>query len=157
MKNPRHPRAPRRAAGPLLTASVATILAALASCRSLPASAGAILVNSQTSDNALVLVSRVVSEGPGWLVIHAEAGGAPGPVLGWAPVREGVNRNLRVRIASSGATQYLWAMLHVDAGRQGQYQFPGPDAPVTSDGQVVMKRFRLNRGYTGTGGMGGGY
>jgi hypothetical protein len=104
-----------------------------------------------------VAADRVDSEGPGWLVIHSELNGAPGPVLGWAALKPGVSWKVRVNIDASGVTPYLWAMLHVDAGRVGQYEFPGPDAPVAADGRVVMKRFELSRGDMRRGGMGGGY
>lgn len=137
--------------------SLAAALALLSSCQTMPASGWSISVADQRAGAGAVAVARVLSAGPGWLVIHGDAGGAPGPVLGWVPVREGVNRNLRIRVDPTGATPYLWAMLHADSGALGRYEFPGPDGPVTVDGRVVMKRFRLDQGYTGTGGMGGGY
>jgi hypothetical protein len=48
-------------------------------------------------------------------------------------------------------------MLHTDAGTVGKYEYPGADVPVTLNGQVVMKRFERGEGYTGAGGMAGGY
>lgn len=128
-------------------------MALLATCRTMTPSGPDVAFSDQRVEYGAVAVGRVVSEGPGWLVIHSEVNGAPGPVLGWVAVKPGLNRNVRVKIGSAGLTPYLWAMLHVDAGNTGSYEFPGPDAPVAVDGQVVMRRFKLSQG----GGMGGGY
>jgi hypothetical protein len=34
-------------------------------------------------------------------------------------------------------------MLHVDAGTVGTYEFPGPDGPVKSGADIVMKKITL--------------
>jgi len=34
-------------------------------------------------------------------------------------------------------------MLHVDAGKIGTYEFPGPDAPVVVGGNIVMKQISI--------------
>ena len=34
-------------------------------------------------------------------------------------------------------------MLHLDAGKIGAYEFPGPDVPVKSGSEIVMKRITL--------------
>jgi len=134
----------------------AALLLLLASCQTMSASNPAVRVSDQRIENDSVVAQRVVSQGPGWLVIHQDANGAPGPVVGWAALKPGVNWNVRVKINSTGAPSYLWAMLHTDAAPVGRYEFPGPDAPLTLDGKVVMKEFELREGYSG-GGMAGGY
>jgi hypothetical protein len=90
-----------------------------------------------------VTVAEVLANGPGWLVVHADKNGAPGPVIGWAPVSEGLVRDLKVTIDSAKATPVLYAMLHVDAGKVGTYEFPGPDVPVMVDGNMVSPAFKL--------------
>jgi len=135
-------------------------MALLASCRTMTPSGPEVAVSDQRVEYGAVAVGRVVSEGPGWLVIHSEVNGAPGPDPGWASVKPGVSRNVRVKIGAAGLTPYLWAMLHVDAGSMGSYEFPGPDFPVVVAGQVVMRRFKLNQGRSGwgmDGGIGRGY
>lgn len=90
-----------------------------------------------------VVVPAVKSEGAGWMVIHADDGG-PGPVIGFAPVEAGINRNVSVEIDPEMATETLHAMLHVDAGTEGEYEFPGEDGPaMDADGNVVMLPFAL--------------
>jgi len=89
-----------------------------------------------------VSIAEVLSNGPGWLVIHADRAGAPGPVIGWAPVSEGLARDLVVKIDITKATPVLYAMLHTDAGKVGTYEFPGADVPVMVDEKMVSPSFK---------------
>ena len=132
-------------------------LALLAACQTVSPAVPKVSVSEQNIENGTVTISRVVSNGPGWLVVHADNNGAPGADLGWAPLKAGVNWNVKVSIDPAKAGEYLWAMLHVDVDAVGKYEFPGPDVPVTLEGKVVMKRFELTKGYVSGGGMGGGY
>jgi hypothetical protein len=88
-----------------------------------------------------VTMVRTTIDGPGWVVIHADVDGAPGPVIGYASIDEGVTRNVVVDVEPEAATPILHAMLHVDAGTVGTYEFPGPDEPVMIEGNIVMARF----------------
>ena len=100
-----------------------------------------VTVRDQTV-NSSVVVQRVVSGGPGWIVIHADANGSPGPVIGYTAVKEGVNTNVKVRIDAAKTTPVLYAMLHVDAGEIGKYEFPGADVPVKTNGKMVSPAFK---------------
>jgi hypothetical protein len=102
-------------------------------------------VMDQSVVNGTVTVARVVSDGPGWMVIHADMEGKPGAVLGFAPVLDGENMEVLVNIDSTNATPVLHAMLHVDAGNIEVYEFPGADVPVTADGKVLMQAFNVTR------------
>lgn len=93
-----------------------------------------------------VTIAQVVSDGPGWLVVHTDASGKPGPVLGYSPVSDGENTNVVVLIDSSDATQTLYAMLHSDAGTLGTYEFPGSDGPVLVGEQMVSPAFQITAG-----------
>jgi hypothetical protein len=88
-----------------------------------------------------VTAASVLSEGPGWLVIHADNEGAPGPVLGATQVADGTNMNVVVELTAEGVTPVLWPMLHVDTGAAGVYEFgtvEGADGPVRVGDNVVM-------------------
>jgi len=85
----------------------------------------------------------VVNEGAGWLVIHADADGSPGSVIGHQIVIDGRNEGVVVEIDRVQATDTLYAMLHTDAGELGIFEFPGPDEPVTVDGDVVTVPFQV--------------
>ncbi|MFO7635259.1 MAG: fasciclin domain-containing protein [Caldilinea sp.] len=100
-------------------------------------------VDQPVVDN-VVTVTRVTSNGPGWVVIHADADGNPGPVIGYTAVPDGISANVEVEVDLDGLTDNLFAMLHVDADEIGVYEFPdGPDAPVLVRGRIVMKPFAV--------------
>ncbi|MCC6170004.1 MAG: ScyD/ScyE family protein [Caldilineaceae bacterium] len=99
-------------------------------------------VVDQPSDGDSVAVAKVVATQPGWIVIHADADGKPGPVLGRTPVAPGETDNIVVILDEPITDQTpLWAMLHVDEGRQGTYEFPGADIPVQVEGAIAMAPF----------------
>jgi predicted lipoprotein with Yx(FWY)xxD motif len=100
-------------------------------------------VADQAIVNDTVTVAEVLSKGPGWIVIHADKNGAPGPVLGYAALKDGENTNVAVKLAAEGRTETLYAMLHTDAGAVGTYEFPGADGPVSVDGKVVTPAFKV--------------
>jgi hypothetical protein len=100
-----------------------------------------VVVKDQMPRDGAVTIAEVLSNGPGWLVVHIDANGAPGPVIGYAAVPDGLTRNLVVKIDTSKATPVLYAMLHTDAGKIGTYEFPGADKPVMVDGKMVSPPF----------------
>ena len=103
-----------------------------------------VTVEDQESDGSQVIVAEVVALQPGWIVIHADADGKPGPVLGQTAVAEGVTENVIVNLEEPVEPgTLLWAMLHVDEGVQGTYEFPGADVPVQVDDAIVMEPFEI--------------
>lgn len=107
----------------------------------------AVTVADQAIANGKVTIESVVSDGPGWLVIHAQKDGKPGPILGYSPVASGENDNVVVEIDATAATGTLYAMLHTDAGTVGEWEFPnGPDAPVKAGEQVITPPFNVTGG-----------
>ena len=94
--------------------------------------------------NNTVTISVVVSNGPGWLVVHAQADGKVGPDIGHTALADGLNKNVVVKLDPADITAVLYAMLHTDAGVVGTYEFPGADVPVTQSGNLVNKPFRLH-------------
>ncbi|HYP40607.1 MAG TPA: hypothetical protein VEX13_09640, partial [Chloroflexia bacterium] len=92
-------------------------------------------------DNS-VLVDRVEALQDGWVVIHeSNPDGTimlPG-IIGKTMVKAGASGGFLVPLdkkVENGAK--LWPMLHIDAGTIGEYEFPGPDVPVTVNGEIVM-------------------
>ncbi len=114
-----------------------------------PASAmtPSVVVDDQAISGGTVTVAEVISNGPGWIVIHAQADGKPGPILGYAPVADGVNENVTVQIDAANATETLYAMLHTDAGEVGTFEFPnGPDTPVKVGDAIITPHFNAMSG-----------
>lgn len=106
-------------------------------------------VMDQAIEDGMVTVPEVVSDGQGWMVIHADDDGSPGPVIGQAQVSDGVNRDVSVEIDVEMATETLYAMLHADTGEMGAYEFPDADPPVQVEGNVVVKPFAITGGLPG--------
>jgi len=101
-----------------------------------------VTVGDQVVMDSYVIVSKVVAAQDGWIVIHA--GDKNGTVLGHAPVKAGENDNVEVGIDLSQGTPTVSAMLHIDAGAIGTYEFPGPDVPVKdASGKVVNVPFKI--------------
>jgi hypothetical protein len=100
-----------------------------------------VVVRDQMPKAGAVTIAEVLSNGSGWLVVHVDSNGAPGPVIGYAAVPEGLTRDLVVMIDTAKATPTLYAMLHTDAGKVGTYEFPGPDVPVMVDEKMVSPAF----------------
>lgn len=102
-----------------------------------------VTVTDQDASNGTVTIPDVTAAQLGWIVIHADADGTAGPVIGYSQVQEGDNKDVTVKIDLSAATETLYAMLHVDAGTPGTYEFPGDDVPVKVNDAVVVKPFKV--------------
>ena len=101
-----------------------------------------VTVSAQGLSDGTVTISDVVATESSWMVIHADSGtGTPGEVIGWAPVPVGSNNNVVVSVNEPKVTSTLFAMLHVDAGTAGEYEFPGDDAPTKLGEEIVVKSF----------------
>lgn len=123
----------------------------------LPPPEPSLAVDDQTlSDlSTAVIVSQVVSSGSGWVVIHAnvegepgegEPGeGEPGPVRGYAHVESATTADVRVILDRPAEDQETFhAMLHVDEGEAGVYEFPGEDVPaVNAEDEIVVSAFTV--------------
>ncbi len=98
-------------------------------------------VSDQEVMDGTVVVDLVVSDGPGWIVIHADDDGSPGEVIGYEAVSDGENMDVEVEIDTDLVTETLYAMLHVDAEVVGVFEFPGDDVPVQVEGETVTVSF----------------
>jgi hypothetical protein len=106
-----------------------------------------VTVQNQFIAGNSVTIENVVSNGAGWLVVHADSGeGAPGPVIGYAPVVDGSNASVTVVLDVVNITPTLYAMLHEDTGEAGVYEFgtvEGADMPVSVDDVVIAPPFEV--------------
>ncbi len=88
--------------------------------------------------STVVSVPRVESPVDGFVIIHEDMAGAPGPILGLAPIPAGVSTDVEVELDRPVAdAETLHAMLHFDAGVAGTYE-PGVDLPATRMGAPVV-------------------
>ncbi|UCD29760.1 MAG: hypothetical protein JSV03_04560, partial [Planctomycetota bacterium] len=57
-----------------------------------------VTVMDQEIVDGTVTIAQVISDGPGWIVIHADQDGKPGPVLGQTAVQDGENADIVVAL-----------------------------------------------------------
>lgn len=108
---------------------------------------GSLTVSDQTVLSNMITVESITLDQPGWVVVHADDGGAPvvpdiisEPVYLEAGTHENVEINLN-EDANVSTGDMLWVMLHTDTGTDMEYEFDGAnglDSPITEDGAPVM-------------------
>lgn len=108
------------------------------------AMAPSITVSDQAIIDGTVTIDEAVLADGGWMVIHIVVDGNPGPVIGFAPLEPGANEDVVVDIDVAQATPSLIAMLHVDDGTIGDYEFPNADPPLMLDGEMVIRSFAVS-------------
>lgn len=95
-------------------------------------------VSSQILEGDQILVDSLFLDKPGYVVIHKDADGKPGAVIGNSELLSGEVNNLRVTIDTTQAGTRVFAMLHYDDG-DGVYGFPDEDFPVILEGNIVVR------------------
>jgi hypothetical protein len=112
-----------------------------------PAVTGSLDAADQTGDGTSLTVSTVsIAGSSGFIAIHADDNGSPGPVVGHVAIPEGDSTDVSIPFDATAATGAYWPMLHLDAGTIGTYEFPGADGPVKSGADIVMKKITLTVG-----------
>jgi hypothetical protein len=108
------------------------------------APADAVDVDDQPLKNGSITVAEIYASVDGWIVAHLDEGGKPGKVIGHTAVKKGESNNVVIKLDEDVPVGgKLWPMLHIDAGTIGTYEFPGADAPVVVNGNVVMKQITV--------------
>jgi hypothetical protein len=95
-------------------------------------------VEDQTGDGATVTVAAVTLPTAGFIAVHGDADGSPGPVVGHSdllPAGESTDVTITLDEPLT-ASATLWPMVHVDANGNGTYDFAPPD--VTDDGPATF-------------------
>jgi hypothetical protein len=94
-----------------------------------------------TLEGGVLTVPQAVIDAPGWLAIHSNNEGAPGPVIATYPLVRGVNSGIVIELDAAAAGDTVFPMLHYDTGEAGVYEFgtvEGADGPVAVGGNVVV-------------------
>ncbi len=109
--------------------------------------AGHLMVSAADQDvsGGTVTASAVHTEANGWLVVHrTDAEGAPGPVVGHAPLKAGENMDVTAILTEPVASgDMLMLMIHAEDGgsQTGIFEYTlgaSEDGPVREDGNLVM-------------------
>jgi hypothetical protein len=89
-----------------------------------------IFVLDQPVVDGQIVVERVISYGPGWIVLYHDDEGSLGNIIGWAALEDGINERIRFPVVESALTPLLHLMVHQDLEEVGEFEFPRTDPPV---------------------------
>ena len=110
-----------------------------------------ITVHTQDLNTRIVTIDSVTATQDGWVVIYDDPSFSPWSIVGYAPVYQGNNTGVKVSINIAEVTGLptLWAVLHVDNGVKGLFEWglrglPYDDAPVMQNGWYVSASFGTN-------------
>lgn len=89
----------------------------------------------------VLTVKLAAIDAPGWLAIHSDNNGQPGPVIATVLLHTGWNWDIHIPLDPTQAGSKVFPMLHYDTGAAGVYEFgtvEGADAPVFVAEQVIF-------------------
>ncbi len=105
----------------------------------------AVEATDQSVANGVVSADMVVAAENGWMVVHrTDLEMAPGPVVGYAPLRMGDNIDVAAILTEEVAPgDMLMLMVHSEAGGMttGGFEYTlgtTEDGPIRVDGELVM-------------------
>jgi hypothetical protein len=113
------------------------------------AASGTMDAANQSGDGKSVTVASVSLDAGGkggWIALHTDVSGKPGPVKYFVAVPAGASSKVVIPTPEGIPTGDYWPMLHVDDHAVGTYEFPkvaGADLPAMSNGMVVMKKITV--------------
>lgn len=104
-----------------------------------------VMGGDQAVSNGIVSAEKVVAGENGWLVVHrTDAEMKPGPVVGYAPLREGENIDVAAILTEEVMPgEMLMLMVHAETGGMatGVFEYTlgaKEDGPIRVDGELVM-------------------
>lgn len=110
--------------------------------------AAGIAASEQIGATRTVTIDMVRAPKDSWVVVHQNDGGMPGKRVGYAAVKKGVTRNVKVKLDRDvPLTPELLAAVHADAGVKGKLEFDmddmerSTDKPYFVDGAEVAVAF----------------
>ena len=99
----------------------------------------------QDVSGGTVTAANVIAPANGWLVVHrTDSEMKPGPVVGYAPLKEGENMNVSAILQEDvAAGEMLMLMVHGEDGGMatGVFEYTlgaKEDGPIKPDGKLVM-------------------
>ena len=106
-----------------------------------PTAAFYVRAADQQGDGRSVVVEDVTfSQGSGWVVVHADVGNAPGPILG-VSAQQAAGHHVNVIVALKAPlllSSNLFVMLHTEDNGNTTFDYPQSDQPAQLDAQIVM-------------------
>ncbi len=99
-------------------------------------------IENQSLGQQQFIVSHVFTPENAWLVLYADDGGKPGTIVQTIPLTSGYLFDIQMDMPIYEPGTYF-AVLHVDLGAPGQFEFPGPDVAMDVGGKVVVEVFEI--------------
>lgn len=110
-----------------------------------PVAPAEVVFEAQTSDGTSIVVASVTLPAPGFIAVHSNADGGPGPVIGNSELLpEGTSTDVMVTLDEPlTETDLLFPMAHIDFDQDEEYDFLPPDVTddvpaQTADGDVAV-------------------
>ncbi len=103
--------------------------------------APALVMSDQALEMGHLEITNAIIDAPGWIAIHSDNNGEPGPVIATALVHPGANWHVIIDVDPAEAGSQVFPMLHYDTGEVGVYEFgtvEGADSPTFVGGNVVV-------------------
>ena len=92
----------------------------------------------------MITVPYAVVETDGWVVVYTDSEGELGEIVGQTAVGPGINRDVEVPINPDAATPILYAVLHLDTGTIGEFEYPaGGDVPLQRNSTIISVPFSV--------------
>jgi hypothetical protein len=98
-----------------------------------------ITADAQESDGTTVVVASITLPSPGFIAVHGDGDGGPGPVIGHSdllPAGESTDVEVTLDEPLSGDAT-IWPMAHIDVDGDGVYEFLPPEE--TTDGPALTE------------------
>lgn len=118
-----------------------------------PLTPAAVTAEAQSSDGADFVVASVTLPAPGFVGVHADNGGKPGPIIGHSELLPaGDSTDVVVSFDEAlTASGTIYPMAHIDVNDNGIYEFNGSDVTTdqpatTADGMVAVVGIELTVG-----------
>lgn len=127
------------------TATTTTTIATTTTDAGPPVAPAEVVFEAQDSDGTTIVVASVTLPAPGFIAVHGNADGGPGPVVGNSELLpEGTSTDVMVTLDEPlTETDLLFPMAHIDINENGEYEFFPPDETEdvpgqTADGEIAV-------------------
>ncbi len=107
-----------------------------------------ITVKNQDLNSGVIMLDSVTAPQDGWVVVYKNPNFTNGEIVGYAPVHQGANKDVKVTIDTRkvGTLPTLWARLHADNDVKGLFEWglrglPYNDSPIVENGHDVTASF----------------
>ncbi|MCA9925420.1 MAG: hypothetical protein KC421_23785 [Anaerolineales bacterium] len=95
-----------------------------------------IVVYDQPVVDGTITVERIISNGPGHVVVYFDDGDVPGLIIGSENLVDGVNEQIVVKIIETAVTPQLFLFIHDDTNPGDNFDFPANDPPRLFNGRL---------------------